>query len=1017
MKRAQEHNGTWRRCRGCALLLVLSLMVPAAHALAPDKPFHDYVSDTWSILQGLPQITVLSIAQDRRGYLWFGTQDGVARFDGAEFQDYLPADWAQALLVGHDGTLWIGLNKGVAYYVGGKMHRLAAAPAAKLLNPRTDVHALTALADGEVLAASDNGVLEVRRPGLTPDPRFPSVPVFAILQGYGSLWVGAVGTLYQLHHGQLTAHPAPGGAGTRIGHLCAYNGALWAGTSHGLYRYSDGRWLPLAGDPAALRIAINACYVDSDDNFWVATNLGLARIRDGGLREFVSSRRTPVAMQVESLFEDREHDLWVGTHAHGVSRLWNGFGRRFSTGEGLHDPLLWSVARARDGDIWAGSSNGVYRLHAGRFTHVVPGRKLPEPDAYSLLAYGDTLWIGTKSGLTLYRRRRLLSPPVFAALAGHSVQGIFRDRAGNYWLATTNGLYRYGHGKLSHYGTHAGLANRRCRLVFETHDGRILVGTLSGLYEFDHGRLVPLGTDTGLRTAFVTAISQLADGWLVVGTFNENHLYVFDGSRWHTLTSKDGFPPNTITYMTANADGKWLWVGGIRGIYRIRIRQLRALVRHKATRLVPQMIMSERGQWPGSERGYCCNGAGNARGVFHDDILWLPSRDGLVRINTRHIRFNSVVPNTVVEAIRYDRAWHANRGEIFRLPPQDRDVAFRFSVLSFQNPLSVTLRYRLDGYDRHWQTLENVMSRTASYTNLPPGNYVFEVRGSNNAGVWSPETALLHFTIAPHFYATLWFRMLLVLALLTLIYIGYQLQLRHLRSQRQQLERTVAERTEALSTLNRQLEEASQTDPLTGLKNRRYLSSQLPDDLRQFHRVLGRPEHHDQVMMFAVIDVDHFKDINDRFGHFAGDEILKQFAQALRDHMRAGHYVVRWGGEEFLAVFRPLSRTQTEQVITRVHQAVCERTYTTPSGERLSLTCSIGIAEYPFTDHGVTAPDWEAVVNLADQALLVAKTTGRNRWVVLRPDINFSTDTLRADLHAGVENLLRWRKLTLVSSR
>lgn len=213
MKRAQEFKGAWRRCGGCALLLVLSLMVPVAHALAPDKPFHDYVSDTWSIQQGLPQITVLSIAQDRRGYLWFGTQDGVARFDGAEFQDYLPADWAQALLVSRDGTLWIGLNKGVAYYAGGKMHKLAAAPASRHLNPRTDVHALTELADGEVLAASDNGVLEVRRLGLAPDSQLPAVPVYAILQDYGSLWVGALGTLYQLHDGRLTTHPAPGARG------------------------------------------------------------------------------------------------------------------------------------------------------------------------------------------------------------------------------------------------------------------------------------------------------------------------------------------------------------------------------------------------------------------------------------------------------------------------------------------------------------------------------------------------------------------------------------------------------------------------------------------------------------------------------------------------------------------------------------------------------------------------------------------------------------------------------------
>lgn len=1003
-------TGVWR---GMALgMLLMSALPGTARALVPGRHFHEYVSDTWSIEQGLPQITVLSIVQDRQGYMWFGTQDGIARFDGAQFKSYLPAQWGQALLVDSGGTLWLGLNKGVVYYAGDTMHMLGAAPGNPGALARSDVQALLELSDGRLLAASDAGLLDVGPGGLALDSRLPAVPLFALLQRGASLWAGADGVLYELRGAQRYEHPAPGGIYTRITQLCDYDDTLWIGSTRGLYRYQNGRWRRLAGDPAVLHTAISTCRADGDGNFWVATSEGLARIRGTHLDEFVPARESPLAAQVESLYEDREHDLWIGTHAGGASRLWNGFGRRFTEPEGLRDTLVWALARASNGDIWTGTSNGVYRLHAGRFRYMVPGSALPDPNAYTLLDDANTLWIGTKAGLVLDRNGRLFTPTALKALAATQINGIFQDRGGNIWLATANGLYRDTGGALTRYGRKSGLRDLRCRLVFETGDGRILVGTLAGLYEFDGGKLQPLGADSGLGSAFITSIAELPNGWLVVGSFREDRLYLYDGSTWHTLTAANGLPGNTATYMTVDTDDKWLWVAGIRGIYRVSIGDLQQWVHSKSDKLDPEMVMSERGLWPGSEKGYCCNGAGNARGVLYDGELWLPSRDGVVKLNTRRVRFNEVVPETVVEAIRYGGRWHPNDGRLRQIPAHFRDVALRFSVLSFQNPRSVSLLYRLVGYDGKWQTPDSG-TRTVSYTNLPPGDYRFEVRGSNNAGVWSPDTADLEFDLATRFYETWWFRTLIVLTVALLIYAATRLQMRSLRRQRQHLEQVVTERTEALRSVNRQLVEASETDPLTGLKNRRYLANQLPIDLAQFQRELAHAGKQDPVMVFAVIDLDHFKAINDRYGHFAGDEILRQFAIALEHNVRAGHYVVRWGGEEFLIVFRSMPRAETDRVIERVHEAMSHHTFATPVGEKLSLHCSLGFAEFPLGTGLPASLNWETVVNLADQALYAVKENGRDGWARLRPGPNFSITTLREDLFAGLENLLRWKKLEL----
>src|SRR6185312_14842920 len=260
-------------------------------------------------------------------------------------------------------------------------------------------------------------------------------------------------------------------------------------------------------------------------------------------------------------------------------------------------------------------------------------------------------------------------------------------------------------------------------------------------------------------------------------------------------------------------------------------------------------------------------------------------------------------------------------------------------VLSCQNPSSVQLSYRLTGYEDDWQNVDDPARRTVNYTNLSPGDYTFEVRGTNNAGIASAASASLGITIQPFFYETWWFRVLAVLAVALLIYLGVKLQLRNLSRQRAQLERMVAERTEALRQLNRQLEDASTTDPLTGLKNRRYLGQQLPSDLAHFRREREKPENANQVIAFAIADLDHFKAINDRAGHFAGDELLKQVAERLVASVRAGHYVVRWGGEEFLIVFRPMPRDETPHVVDRVHKAISEKPFILPGGEKIDVTC------------------------------------------------------------------------------
>jgi diguanylate cyclase (GGDEF)-like protein len=995
--------------------MALGFAVPAS-ALEPGKAFHDYAADTWSVEQGLPQITVLSIIQDNQGYLWFGTQDGLARFDGVTFKQYLPAHWVQSLAVAPDGSLWLGMNKGAAYFDKGTPHILARARGEKDVNPEADVRSILSV-DGRLMAASSNGLLRLDRDGMHRDRSLPAVPLYSLLQWRGALWAGGIGKLYRITNSGVQALDAPDGAGTQVTDIIVRDDALWVGTSRGLFRLTvQGKWEHPAGDPPELRLAINTFYGDSDGNFWVATNAGLARLSGDYLQQFFTSRDNESVAQLESLYEDKEHDLWLGSHAHGVTRLWNGFTRRYSGNEGIGEPLVWAVTPDHAGGLWVGTANGVYTLKKGVGKLAVAGSAPPEPTGYVLMDDGQKLWIGTHSGVTQFADGQVSRPAALAPLDGIQISGILRDHTGTVWIATFDGVFRYANGTLTRFGMESGFKDVRCREVFETHDGKILIGTLAGLYQFDGTRFKPVGDEGPLGDSFVTAIAEPRDNMLVIGVFDQDTLFIYDGSHWHTLHSSQGLPADIPTYMTKDASGEWLWVGGLQGIYRVRLDDLTALAAGKVPSIVPQNILSEQGKWQGSEKGLCCNGAGNARGYLDGDDLWLPTRGGVVSVDTRHVRFNETVPNAVVEAARYGGTWHEGVDGPMTIPARVRDLAFRFSVLSFQNPNSVSLSYRLQGYDDDWQTVEDPARRLVNYTNLSPGDYVFEVRGTNNAGVASATSASLDVSIQPFFYETWWFRVLAVVAVLLLAFLGYRLQVRNLRRQRLHLERMVAERTEALRQLNRQLEDASQTDPLTGLKNRRYLGQQIPSDLAHFRREREKPENANQVIAFAIADIDHFKAINDRSGHFAGDSLLKQIAERLVASVRAGHYVVRWGGEEFLIVFRPMPRDETAHVVDRVQKAIGEHPFTLPGGEKLTVTCSMGYTEYPFLPGAPDRVDWELLVNLADHALYAAKDAGRDKWYGLRPGPRFDAAMLRDDLERGLGHAVKTKKLTLVEA-
>lgn len=1002
-----------------AWLVLFAGLIPAVHALDPDKRFSHYVKDAWSIEQGLPQITALAITQDREGYIWVGTQAGLARFDGVRFAGFNPENTSgfpgmltQTLLTDRDGTLWIGTYKGVARYADRRFH---AVPVANDAGASPDVRDLHEGPDGRILVATTGGVYEVRDGALHPFPGAPAAPAFALAADENGWWIGSEGGAWRIDAAgtRLVALPEAERPAT-VNHLLQAQGRFWAGTSRGLFHLVDGAWQRFV-DASPVGGPIEAMLEDRDGNLWVSAHQSLLRLRAGTVTERIPDDVPGAHRAVRAIFEDREGSLWLGSQWEGLARLWNGWTRRYSVEHGLVDPIVWSVARDPDGRVWVGGNNGLSEFDGERFRSVLSAEQLPHPNAYTLLAEPGRLWIGTRRGLVQWTEGSVVSPPEFAPLANLQVNGLLRDRSGELWIATTGGLFRHREGKLQLQEADPPV-DPRIRLLLERRDGSLVIGTQNGLLQLRDGTLQRLDLPTGLPPDLdVTALHELPDASLLIGTLSEQ-LFHHDGESWFEFGPEHGLPVNSPFFITRDSQD-WVWVAGIRGVYRVPLEDLMAIRRGTREQARSQMLLSERGDIRGSQKGFCCNGAGNGKGFIHDDRLWLPTRGGVVTLTSREVVTNAVVPPVVIERIRHSGEWHALLpDESPVLPLGARDVAFEFSALSYQQPASIGLKYRLRGYDQDWHTLPDTRRRDATYTNLPPGDYVFEVAGANNALVWNPRNAELQFQIPPRFHETGWFYALVALLLIGSGIGAQRLQTRQLRQKQQALERLVAERTQDLASANRMLQEMSHTDALTSLRNRRFLASQLPADLAFYLREVRKPGNEGMAMMLAVVDIDHFKLINDRHGHRAGDQVLQQFARLLEQQVRSGDYVVRWGGEEFLLVFRPMPVKESTKIAERVRNAIATFPFDIGSGEPLRVTASIGFVEYPLFREPHRVPDWERMVELADLALYSVKTSGRNGWATFRATQPMALETLLDDVRLGAEQAVASGRVELVRS-
>ena len=360
-----------------------------------------------------------------------------------------------------------------------------------------------------------------------------------------------------------------------------------------------------------------------------------------------------------------------------------------------------------------------------------------------------------------------------------------------------------------------------------------------------------------------------------------------------------------------------------------------------------------------------------------DGRLWFTTTKGIVVVDPKHIVHNDMIPPVVVEEVLVNNHLMPKDNDL-QIPPDKDKIEIHYTALSMLIPDRVKFKYMLRGYDRDW--VDAGTRRVAYYTNLPPGQYRFQVIACNNDGVWNKDGASVSFTLKPHYYQTDWFRILCILILAIMVAGVFRFNTRRLRTRAEELSRVVDERTKSLQleVLERQRAEEAAIqaresmrfqathDALTSLLNRgailEVLGHELPRSVRE--------KTHIAVLM---ADLDHFKDVNDKFGHMVGDEVLREAAGRLLRSVRSYDFVGRYGGEEFLVVLTNCDSDNAIERAEELRQAIAGVPVETERGP-IPVTISMGVLSTQIMRS--SSPD--ELLREVDAALYTAKDAGRN---------------------------------------
>jgi signal transduction histidine kinase/CheY-like chemotaxis protein len=837
-------------------MLLVWLTVSGAHAQsvsatapATDSGAHSWTHEAWTVKDGLPVNSVNTLLQDRTGYIWAATFDGLVRFDGIRFtvfnsanSEELPSNRIIQLKEGRDGSLWLITEQGhVVRFRDGRFTNIAfetgkPSPGIAVLfvdslgtawvgtpdglwTVQRDrlirvgrgtlgarVTAITRRRDGSVWVGTDGaGIFRVSSDGqatkVATDPAVDTDFIIRLVEdASGALWIGGNRGLWVLRDRVVQVKASQPLSLASIVVQVPATGTLFAQASSGVYRIESDSAIPVTPgfSTNGLRLWADA------DAMW---SVGRQDVFRDGQRVFTLPERRIVTA---ALF-DREGSLWLGTDAGGLHRFKQALFTTYSVAEGVGDPNVYATYVGRSGTVWLGTwGKGVSRLDpvTGRASSLAT---LASPSAVNSFYEDATgaMWVavGTFGGGVL-----VCTPPSMTCradgpreLRDRAVFALYGDADGRMWAGAAGRLFRHDGKRWTSFPPSSGGPEATVRAFASTRDGALWMGTNGGgLTRYREGTFTRVTRADGMPSDIVRSLYQDADGWLWVGTEGRG-LARLDPRAWSAtpggapdtarrivrVGTKDGLFDEVIHQILEDDAGR-LWMNTNRGIFWVARSELNAFADGRISRIHPTAY---------AERDGIRNREGNggvqpAGAKGPDGRLWFPTQDGVVVVDPANVRRERLAPPLVVEQVLAGGEALRPQRDSIALRPNERDVQIEYTALTFLEPTNVRFRYRLDPYDAGWVDVGN--RRTAFYTKVPPGRYTFVVEASDAAGGWFEPGTRLAVRVLPQVWETGVFRWASIAALGVLLLVAVRWREARLRARALHLERVVAERTATL---------------------------------------------------------------------------------------------------------------------------------------------------------------------------------------------------------------------------
>jgi diguanylate cyclase (GGDEF)-like protein len=1014
--------GITQTLRRVVLAAVLFTAATVSHSAERWARLADTVFQNLVRGNDLPNAAIPTAAtQDADGFLWIGSQNGLARWDGYHFRSYraqpgkagaLPDNFIQTLLTDSRGVLWIGTTSGGLARYDREHDRFVVYPVGPHGLSHVSVRAIVEDGEGGVWVATEGGLDHVRAvtgavdhlrhsdadPSTLPDNRVRGL----LRDRHGTLWVGTATALVRLDKGSTRFDPVPlpaepGKVPSPWSFLEDSVGRIWIGTIRQGAYVIDSQ----AGGARAIRESdtehatlqnegVSSIVETTPGNVWLGTfgqgivAVDAATSRTRRIRHDPTQPDSLADDSIQGMFKDRAGLIWicsdrsVSHHDPANPGMVTVFGAS-NRADGISNSDVDAVQPMPDGLIWLGLGNGSIDIldpNGARVGALRPDAQHPEtalPKDYInafAAADGSDVYVGTELGL--YRVDR-------AARSARRVSIPERDPTAQVWALLLAGKTLWVGGfdglwslpldnspaPLSHAETLTRLTDQRITVIARGAGTSLWVGTKHGLNRIDLRtrqieRIFPDPADpAALAAGYITSVLTDARGRLWVATF--------------------GGGVNILESRTPEGKPRFRRLGLAQGLNNENTNKLLEDSKHtiwvstddgiaqvnEQTFAVRSFRRAEgvpiAGYWVGS-------GAATAEGE-----MLFGGIGGLSIVRPDRLTRWTYQPPIAITDLRIGgkpvlegMPGRTHPASPLKVQSTANSIAVEFSALDYSAPERNRYSYRLDGFDSAWIDTE-AAHRVAAYTNLPPGDYTLRLRGSNRDGIWAESLLSVPIRVLPAWYQTILFRLAMALVACALVVGLVQGRTVYLRRTQRDLERQVVERTAELRESQRQLEQIAYYDTLTALPNRRRFNEEFRE-LIMLARMQG------QRFALLLIDLDRLKQINDSLGHDAGDALLIEAAIRIQAAVRKSDCVARLGGDEFaVLVAQNPAATDIENICQRIIES-----FVMPvpiNGSQVETSASIGIAVFP--DHGETL---DSHYKSADLALYEAKRAGGNSW-------------------------------------